>query len=93
MNTWNLARKQLRKIHWLKNVKRWNIHKLDATPVFKKHGKEADETWKKIVAEPSAMIVAQFLYNSRNSTNVVNSSSSNLRVPISQSDLMAAATC
>ncbi|XP_045831298.1 adenylate isopentenyltransferase 3, chloroplastic-like [Trifolium pratense] len=92
MNTWKLARKQLAKIHWLKNVKRWNIHRLDATPVFKKHGNEADETWKKIVAEPSAMIVAQYLYNSRNSSNVVNSSS-NLRVPISQSDLMAAATC
>jgi len=92
INTWKLAKKQLRKIDWLKNVKRWNIHQLDATPVFKKHGKEADETWKKIVAEPSAMIVAQFLYNSRNPANVVKPSS-NLRVPISQSDLMATATC
>ncbi|XP_004495223.1 adenylate isopentenyltransferase 3, chloroplastic [Cicer arietinum] len=91
MNTWKLARKQLRKIHWLKNVKRWEIHRLDATPVFKKSGKEADEAWKKIVAEPSAMILAHFLYNSSNTaTNVV---SSNLRVPISSQNVLAAATC
>ncbi|CAL5207031.1 unnamed protein product [Lathyrus oleraceus] len=93
INTWKLARKQLGKIDFLKNVKRWEIHRLDATPVFRKRGKEANETWKKIVAEPSAMIVANFLYNSANVVNSSSSSSSNLRVPKSQSDLMAAATC
>ncbi|KAJ1405123.1 P-loop containing nucleoside triphosphate hydrolase [Sesbania bispinosa] len=87
LNTCKLARKQLGKIHRLRNVKRWKIHRLDATPVFRKQGQEAEETWRKMVAEPSAMIVANFLYNS-NTANVV----SDLRMPASKT-VMAAATC
>ncbi|XP_061346659.1 adenylate isopentenyltransferase 3, chloroplastic-like [Gastrolobium bilobum] len=90
LNTWKLARKQLGKIHRLRNVKRWEIHRLDATPVFRKHGvEEANEAWKKLVAEPSAMIVAHFLYN-KTTANVV--SVSDLRVPSSDT-VMTAATC
>ncbi|KAF7804766.1 adenylate isopentenyltransferase 3, chloroplastic [Senna tora] len=62
-NTCKLARRQLGKIQRLRNVKRWKIHRIDATPVFRKRGEEADEAWKKMVADPSAMIVAKFLYN------------------------------
>ncbi|KAK7277661.1 hypothetical protein RJT34_22676 [Clitoria ternatea] len=88
LNTRKLAMKQLGKIHRLRNVKRWEIHRLDATPVFRKRGEEANEAWRKLVAEPSAMIVARFLYNNSNTANVV----SGFRVPTSET-VMAAATC
>ncbi|KAK7270256.1 hypothetical protein RIF29_23269 [Crotalaria pallida] len=93
VNTCKLAMKQLGKIHRLKNIKRWKIHRLDATPVFRKQGQEANEAWKKLVAEPSAMIVANFLYNTNTSTtpNVV--SGSGLRMSPSKSVIAAAATC
>ncbi|XP_061341387.1 adenylate isopentenyltransferase 3, chloroplastic-like [Gastrolobium bilobum] len=72
-NTCKLACKQLGRIHGLINVKRWKIQRLCATPVFQKHGQDANDAWKNLVAQPSAMIVDQFLY----SANVV----SGLRVP------------
>ncbi|XP_028804165.1 adenylate isopentenyltransferase 3, chloroplastic-like [Neltuma alba] len=62
-NTYKLARKQLGKIQRLRDVKRWEMQRLDATTVFRKQGEEAEEAWKKVVAEPSAMNVARFLYN------------------------------
>ncbi|KAB1204388.1 Adenylate isopentenyltransferase 3, chloroplastic [Morella rubra] len=62
-NTSKLACRQLGKIHRLRNIKGWNTHRLDATEVFQKQGKEADEAWKRLVAGPSAHIVGQFLYN------------------------------
>lgn len=62
-NTCELACRQLEKIHRLRNKKGWNLHRLDATEVFCKRGKEADEAWKKLVARPSSAIVRQFLYN------------------------------
>ncbi|KAI4301280.1 hypothetical protein L6164_034573 [Bauhinia variegata] len=86
-NTCKLATKQLRKIHWLRNVKRWKIHRLDATPVFQKKGKDANESWKKLVAEPSARILAEFLCNV-NTTNV----DASLRLP-ALATALAAATC
>ncbi|XP_054816277.1 adenylate isopentenyltransferase 3, chloroplastic-like [Prosopis cineraria] len=64
-NTWKLARKQLGKIQRLWSVKRWKIHRVDATSVFRKRGEgEENDEWRKVVAEPSAKIVAQFLRNS-----------------------------
>lgn len=89
LNTWKLAMKQLGKIQRLRNVKRWEIHRLDATPVFRRRGEEADEAWKKMVAEPSAMVVARFLYDSKNNANVV----SGLRPLPASENVMAAATC
>ncbi|CAJ1969233.1 unnamed protein product [Sphenostylis stenocarpa] len=88
-NTCKLAMKQLGKIYQLRNVKRWEIHRLDATPVFRRRGKEANQAWKKMVAEPSAMVVARFLYNSKNNANVV----SGHRVLPASDSVMAAATC
>nr|ABD93934.1 adenylate isopentenyltransferase [Lotus japonicus]ABG74607.1 isopentyl transferase [Lotus japonicus] len=91
VNTCKLARRQLGKIQRLRNVKRWEIHRVDATPVFWKRGEEADEAWRKVVAEPSAMIVAQFLYKAKSDVNVV---SGGFRVPAGSTEsVMAAATC
>ena len=89
VNTCFLARRQLKRIQRLKNVKRWKIHRLDATPVIQKHGQEANKAWNKLVAEPSATIVAKFLYNS---TTTANNVVSGFRVPASKS-VVAAATC
>lgn len=62
-NTCKLASRQLEKIHRLKNLRKWKIHRLDATEAFLKRGREADEAWEKLVARPSTAMVAQFLYN------------------------------
>lgn len=63
MNTVKLARRQLEKIHRLRNVKGWKIHRLDATKVFQKKGREADEAWGELVAGPASVIVNEFLYS------------------------------
>ncbi|KAE9589199.1 hypothetical protein Lal_00000270 [Lupinus albus] len=91
VNTCKLAMKQLGRIRRLRNVKRWKIHRLDATSVFRKNGQEANEAWKKLVPEPSAMIVANFLYNSNTTTTTTNGFSG-LRISPSQS-VIARATC
>ncbi|KAM7256024.1 hypothetical protein ACFE04_011765 [Oxalis oulophora] len=62
-NTCKLACMQLEKIQRLRNVKKWKMHKLDATEVLRRRGKEADEVWEMLVAGPSIAIVAEFLYN------------------------------
>lgn len=63
-NSCKLACRQLEKIHRLRNLKDWNLHRMDATEVFRKHGKaETDEAWEELVAGPSTLIVAEFLYN------------------------------
>ncbi|XP_028762208.1 adenylate isopentenyltransferase 3, chloroplastic-like [Neltuma alba] len=69
-NTQKLAGKQLGKIQSLRNMKRWKIQRVDATSAFRKRGEEeeANEEWRKMVAEPSAMIVAQFLLNLKTTT-------------------------
>ncbi|KAE9618446.1 putative transferase [Lupinus albus] len=93
VNTCKLAMKQLGRIHRLRNIKRWKIHRLDATPVFRKHGQEANDAWKKMVAEPSAMIVANFLYNSNTNTTITTTKGfSGHRMTPSQSAVVAA-TC
>ncbi|GAB4851149.1 Adenylate isopentenyltransferase 5, chloroplastic [Ancistrocladus abbreviatus] len=60
-NNYKLAVRQLQKIHRLRDFWGWNLHRVDATEVFMKHGEEADEAWEKLVVGPSAMIVGQFL--------------------------------
>ncbi|KAL2323567.1 hypothetical protein Fmac_027946 [Flemingia macrophylla] len=63
-NTCQLAVKQLAKIRRLRNVKRWHIHRLDATPVFANPRHHPNHSWNHHVAHPAAIIVARFLYNS-----------------------------
>lgn len=60
-NTCALAVRQLNKIRRLQ-YRGWNLHRIDATEVFYKRGKEADEAWDHLVARPSSVIVDQFLY-------------------------------
>lgn len=62
-NTCELAFCQLQKIHRLHYLRGWNLHRLDATEAFLKHGGVAHEAWRKLVEGPSAMIVGQFLYH------------------------------
>ena len=90
LNTCKLAMKQLGKIRRLRNVKRWHIHRLDATPVFRMRGEEANDAWKRLVAKPSALIVARFLYNknSKNNANVVSGSGLRVQPAASESVLL-----
>ncbi|KAI3511336.1 hypothetical protein L1887_18487 [Cichorium endivia] len=61
INTCNLTHRQLEKIYRLRDVKGWKIHRLDATKVFRKEGKEADEAWAELVVKPASVIVNEFL--------------------------------
>ncbi|KAH6818857.1 isopentenyltransferase 3 [Perilla frutescens var. frutescens] len=63
MNTSRLACRQLEKIHRLRNIKGWRMHRLDATDVFRKHGGEAEAAWEDMVAGSGAALVSRFLYN------------------------------
>lgn len=63
-NTRKLACRQLEKIYRLRNVKGWKLHRLDATHVFRKQGREEEEeAWERMVAGPSFGIVSRFLGN------------------------------
>ncbi|KAI3449610.1 hypothetical protein Pfo_006275 [Paulownia fortunei] len=63
MNTSRLACCQLEKIHRLRNIKGWRMHRLDATDVFRKREGEAESAWENIVAGPGAAVVSRFLYD------------------------------
>ncbi|XP_057964710.1 adenylate isopentenyltransferase 3, chloroplastic [Malania oleifera] len=60
-NTCKLACRQLEKIHRLGNVKGWKLHRVDATDVFRREGKEAAQAWEELVVAPSTKIVRDFL--------------------------------
>ena len=62
-NTCKLACRQLQNIFRLYNQWKWKMHRIDATEVFLKRGDEADETWERLVAGPSTMILDKFLYD------------------------------
>lgn len=63
-NTCKLARRQSEKIHRLRNIKKWNIHRLDATGVLLREGsEEAEKAWEMLVSGPSAELVCRFLFN------------------------------
>ncbi|KAI3682729.1 hypothetical protein L1987_82926 [Smallanthus sonchifolius] len=69
INTCTLACRQLLKIHRLRNVNGWKIHRIDATKVFEQTGKFADDAWSETVKSPGTAIVRQFLHDhSTNST-------------------------
>ncbi|KAE8076963.1 hypothetical protein FH972_015579 [Carpinus fangiana] len=70
-NTCMLACRQLEKIRRLESQWEWNMHRIDATEVFLKRGKEADDAWENLVAGPSSMIVRQFLYNEDRMATIV----------------------
>ncbi|KAI3668207.1 hypothetical protein L6452_43284 [Arctium lappa] len=61
INTCKLACQQLKKIHRLRNINGWEIHRLDATKAFQRNGLEANEAWAELVAGPGSAIVAEFI--------------------------------
>lgn len=64
-NTCKLSWRQLEKIYRLKHLKGWDLHRVDATQVFRKRAKDrADEAWEKHVTRPSNKIVDRFLNQS-----------------------------
>lgn len=67
-NTCKLANKQVRKIHLLKNLKGWELNRLDATEVLQKHNNDVayDEAWQKTVSIPSLKVVSRFLSSFNN---------------------------
>ncbi|XP_073015555.1 adenylate isopentenyltransferase 3, chloroplastic-like [Primulina eburnea] len=64
-NTSKLARRQLEKINRLRRLKGWQVHRIDATEVFRKRGgeAEAEAAWEDLVAGPGAVLVSEFLYS------------------------------
>ncbi|KAJ4955691.1 hypothetical protein NE237_012474 [Protea cynaroides] len=60
-NTCRLIWRQLAKIHRLRDLLGWYIHRVDATEMFLKRGEEADVAWEKQVVGPTAAIVWSFL--------------------------------
>jgi adenylate isopentenyltransferase (cytokinin synthase) len=70
-NTCMLACRQLEKIRCLHSECERNMHRLDATEVFLKRGREADDAWENLVAGPSSRIVRQFLYNEDRMATIV----------------------
>ncbi|KAG6575015.1 Adenylate isopentenyltransferase 5, chloroplastic, partial [Cucurbita argyrosperma subsp. sororia] len=62
-NSIKLALRQRQKIHRLQSKWGWNLHRIDATEVFLQHGggEYSDHAWEALVAEPSSIIVDQFL--------------------------------
>ncbi|KAG6383062.1 hypothetical protein SASPL_157198 [Salvia splendens] len=64
VNTSRLACRQLEKIHRLRNIRDWRMHRLDATEVFRKRGGEAEAVWNSVVAGTAEAVVSRFLYDS-----------------------------
>nr|XP_019708837.1 adenylate isopentenyltransferase 5, chloroplastic-like [Elaeis guineensis] len=60
-NTRKLTCRQLQKIHRLRALPGWDVHRVDATEVFRRGGEEADQSWDELVSRPSIEIVGQFL--------------------------------
>ncbi|ESQ41912.1 hypothetical protein EUTSA_v10015859mg [Eutrema salsugineum] len=56
-----LACRQRQKIQRLYKQWKWNMHRVDATEVFRRRGEEAEEAWENTVARPSARAVERFL--------------------------------
>ncbi|XP_031267036.1 adenylate isopentenyltransferase 5, chloroplastic-like [Pistacia vera] len=73
-NTCKLVNCQLEKIRRLRDELGWEIHRIDATPVFENNGKkEAEEAWENAVMKPSLKIVGNFLKEKKKSHHVESS--------------------
>lgn len=59
-NTQNLSDRQRKKIRRLKELRNWNIHRIDATAAFSVKGKDSRHVWEKQVVDRSKMIVDDF---------------------------------
>ncbi|XWS34380.1 hypothetical protein CRYUN_Cryun21dG0034000 [Craigia yunnanensis] len=61
INTQKLIDSQLGKIRRLKNKLAWELHRIDATSVYQKCGKDAENAWEQEVLKESLEIVGLFL--------------------------------
>ncbi|KAL7246748.1 hypothetical protein ACSBR2_001791 [Camellia fascicularis] len=75
-NTRKLVHTQLTKIHRLRDKLGWPLHRIDATCVFEKGGKEANHAWEELVAKPSLEVVNEFLKENENGVVAVKNISS-----------------
>ncbi|XP_044489987.1 adenylate isopentenyltransferase 5, chloroplastic-like [Mangifera indica] len=60
-NTCKLVNNQLEKIRRLSDEHGWEIHRIDATSVFEKNEKEAEEVWENAVMKSAFEVVGEFL--------------------------------
>ncbi|GMH02744.1 hypothetical protein Nepgr_004583 [Nepenthes gracilis] len=60
-NTCKLTARQVGKILRLRDERGWKLHRIDATAVFEKSGKEALEEWEALIMQPCLEIVEEFL--------------------------------
>lgn len=79
-NTKKLAFRQLQKIHGLRSKLGWNLHRIDATEVFLQRGDEkyCGQAWEVLVANPSSIIVDQFLYEK--SSSMITTTTNNIKM-------------
>ncbi|XP_043720957.1 adenylate isopentenyltransferase 5, chloroplastic-like [Telopea speciosissima] len=68
-NTSRLAWHQLSKIHRLRDLLGWCIHRLDATEMFLRKGEDANVAWEKQVVGPASAIVWSFLQQRHEDAN------------------------
>nr|DAD39681.1 TPA_asm: hypothetical protein HUJ06_014004 [Nelumbo nucifera] len=58
------------------------MHCLNATEVFLKHGKEAEEAWEKLVAGPSTNIVRHFFYKAEDYARTTSTAAANIKATV-----------
>ncbi|KAK3021792.1 hypothetical protein RJ639_045114 [Escallonia herrerae] len=65
-NTCKLVSCQLGKINRLRNELGWPMHRIDATRVLEKCGRDADDAWEEMVLKPCFEILKAFLHDDGN---------------------------
>ncbi|XP_010255880.1 PREDICTED: adenylate isopentenyltransferase 5, chloroplastic-like [Nelumbo nucifera] len=90
VNTCKLVRCQLEKILRLRDVRKWNLHYLDATQVFERQGKEAGEAWEKLITGPAKEYVRKFRYRGIEDRAVATAAAPTIKTPVMSSAVAAA---
>ncbi|RWR93711.1 adenylate isopentenyltransferase 5, chloroplastic-like protein [Cinnamomum micranthum f. kanehirae] len=91
-NTFKLACFQVEKIHRLQTLPGWNIHRIDATEVFKRRGGQAQEAWERLVKKPGIAIVQQFLLECEQEKDSTDATAASIAVAAAIAAPMAAVT-
>ncbi|KAJ8622644.1 hypothetical protein MRB53_031173 [Persea americana] len=82
VNTCKLACCQLEKIHRLQTLPGWNIHRIDATEVFKRRSGKAQEAWERLVKKPSIALVQQFLLECEEEKDATDATAASIAAPM-----------
>ena len=82
VNTCKLASRQLEKIHRLQTLPGWNIHRIDATEVFKRRSGKAQEAWERLVKKPSIALVQQFLLECEEEKHATDATAASIAAPM-----------